>query len=402
MISTTAGTASAARPQCAATVQPRRVGATAVAPADDAGPPEFAEPAEFAESDAAAGAPAAESPTTIARCPPDAAGVDHTSSSAAAAAAIRRPPARCLAGEFGVAPEVPFSQFSSFPSAMTRDVPNMLRQIMDHKRAELRERVAAEPLEALKEKIEELGRPRNFFGAVTRRPKGDAADAYTAVIAEIKRKSPSEGWMREEYADDDAFDPAAVATAYEAAGAKALSCLTDERFFAGRLDYIHRVRDACGLPVLRKDFIIDPYQVWESRAYGADAVLLIAECLREAELVDLMILAHELELTVLLETHSMDNLLRVRPHVGFPKASYTLLGVNNRDLSSMTTDLGHTLRMVDWVDDPSILVSESGIETPADLAKLRAAGVHIVLVGTSLMKQRDPGAALSALLGGGA
>ena len=154
------------------------------------------------------------------------------------------------------------------------------------------------------------------------------------------------------------------------------------------------------LPVLRKDFIIDPYQVWESRAFGADAILLIAECLRESEIVDLMILAHELQLTVLLEVHSMDNLLRVRPHVGFPKASYTLLGINNRDLNQMTTDLNHTLRLVDLVDDRRVLVSESGIRTAEDLRRLRASGVRIALIGEHLMRQESPGDALRALLNG--
>ncbi len=282
---------------------------------------------------------------------------------------------------------------------MSHDVPSFLRRIVDVKQEEVRKAKAARPMDALKELISELGPPRNFFGALTRIATGANARTDTAVIAEIKRKSPSAGWIRPEYANED-FDPVAIARQYQGAGARAISCLTDEQFFAGKLEYIHAIRDAVPLPVLRKDFIIDPYQVWESRAFGADAILLIAECLRESEIVDLMILAHELQLTVLLEVHSMDNLLRVRPHIGFPKASYTLLGINNRDLNAMTTDLNNTLRLVDLVDEPRVLVSESGITTPDDLRRLRAVGVRIALVGEHLMRHDAPGDALLAMLNG--
>lgn len=269
-----------------------------------------------------------------------------------------------------------------------------LRQILDHKRREVDEAKKRTSLDELKEMISELGRPRNFFGAVTRHEH----ETDTAIIAEVKRKSPSAGWIRPEY-QDDAFDPAAIARKYADAGASAISCLTDDRFFAGRNEYIHAIRDAIPLPVLRKDFVIDPWQVWETRAIGADAVLLIAECLQEAQLLDLMILARELELTALIECHSMENLLRIRPHIGFPSRSYCLLGINNRDLGTMTTDLNNTLRLVDLVDDPTVLVSESGIHAPEHLKKLRDAGVRIALVGESLMRAADPGEALSVLLG---
>ncbi|MEM9083227.1 MAG: indole-3-glycerol phosphate synthase TrpC [Planctomycetota bacterium] len=270
-----------------------------------------------------------------------------------------------------------------------------LRQILDHKRREVDAAKKETSLDELKELISELGRPRNFFGAVTKHP--DAK--HTAIIAEVKRKSPSAGWIRAEYESDD-FDPVVVAQQYADAGASAISCLTDERFFAGKNEYIHQIRDRVDLPVIRKDFIIDPWQVWETRAIGADAILLIAECLQEAELLDLMILAHELQLTALIECHSMENLLRIRPHIGFPARSYCLLGINNRDLSTMTTDLNHTLRLVDLVDDPSVMVSESGIRTSDDLAKLRKAGVQIALVGESLMRNEHPGEALAELIGG--
>lgn len=268
-----------------------------------------------------------------------------------------------------------------------------LEQIVEHKRKEVEEARRKVDIDEFRRRIAELGRPRNFFQAVFRHH----TPTDTSVIAEIKRKSPSAGWIRPEYARDD-FDPVDIARQYHDAGAAAISCLTDNAFFAGQLDYIHRIRDAVPLPVLRKDFIIDPWQVWETRAAGADAILLIAEVLTISELVDLMILARELQLTTLIEAHSMDNLLRVLPHVGFPDRTYGLLGINNRDLSTMKVDLNHTTRLAAMVEDTSTLVSESGIKTPADIAKLRRVGVRIVLVGESLMREEHPGEALSALL----
>jgi len=240
--------------------------------------------------------------------------------------------------------------------------------------------------------------PRNFFAAVTRHK----TPHRTSVIAEIKRRSPSAGLLRPEFApatDADGFDPVRIARRYADNGASAISCLTDEKFFGGSLELIQSIREAVDLPVLRKDFLIDPWQLWESRAAGADAVLLIAECLAEGPLLDMLILAQRLGMTALLEVHSVDNLLRVRPHVGFPHPGYALLGINNRDLRTMTTDLNHTLRVADMVDQPDVLVSESGIRTPEDLAQLRRVGVRIVLVGEHLLRHEDPGAALAALLG---
>ncbi len=273
------------------------------------------------------------------------------------------------------------------------NTPITLDQIIAHKRSEVEAAKSMTSLDDLRERISELGRPRNFFQAVVRHK----SPMETSIIAEIKRKSPSAGWIRPEYARDD-FDPATIARKYHEAGASAISCLTDDRYFAGKLEYIHQVRDAAPLPVLRKDFIIDPWQVWESRAAGADAILLIAESLTTSELLDLMILARELQLTTLVETHDMDNLLRVLPHAGFPDRSYWLLGINNRNLQTMQVDLNHTTRLAAMVEDTSTLVSESGIRTPADLAKLRRVGVRIALVGESLMREEDPGGALRQLL----
>jgi indole-3-glycerol phosphate synthase len=273
--------------------------------------------------------------------------------------------------------------------------PAVLAEILAHKRDEVERAKSKIPFAELEAAVAQAEPPRNFFRAVTRSGTNE-----TAVIAEVKRRSPSAGLIRPEY-DGEAFRPEAIAREYERAGAAAISCLTDERFFGGHLAFLERIKDAVGIPVLRKDFLIDPWQLWESRAAGADAVLLIAEALTESVMVDMLILAQQLRMTVLLEVHSMENLLRVRPHVGFPHPTYCLLGINNRDLTTMTTSLGHTLRLVDLVEDPSVLVSESGIRTPEDLTRLRDVGVRIVLVGEHLMRQPSPGEALRLLLGQG-
>jgi indole-3-glycerol phosphate synthase len=273
--------------------------------------------------------------------------------------------------------------------------PPTLREIVEHKREEVARAKAATPMAELESLVAQAEPPRNFFRAVTRHP--DAL--HFSIIAEIKRRSPSAGLIRPEYQGDGegGFRPETIAAAYHANGAAAISCLTDEQFFGGSLSYLERIKAAAPLPVLRKDFIIDPWQLWESRAAGADAVLLIAECLNESEIVDLLILAQQLQLTTLLEVHDMENLLRVRPHVGFPHAGYALLGINNRNLQTMEVDLGHTLRLADLVEQKSILVSESGIRSREDVLRLRSVGVRIALVGEHLMRQEDPGAALAAL-----
>jgi len=278
---------------------------------------------------------------------------------------------------------------------VSTQIPATLAEIIEHKRAEVAAAKAAASFAELEAMVAQEEPPRNFFAAVTRHPY----PTHTAVIAEVKRRSPSAGLIRPEY-EGNGFAPDDIARRYHAAGASAISCLTDEKFFGGHLSFIRRIKEAVPLPVLRKDFIIDPWQLWESRAHGADAVLLIAECLTEGQLLDMMILSQQLGLTALLEIHELDNLLKVRPHVGFPHPSYGLLGINNRDLSSMKTDINHSLRLADLVEDRSILVSESGIRTAADLDRLRDVGVRIVLVGEHLMRHADPGAALSELLKG--
>jgi indole-3-glycerol phosphate synthase len=267
---------------------------------------------------------------------------------------------------------------------------NPLDRIVARKRVEVARAKATTPIEAIRHRIDEIDRPRNFFRAVA-----GADNERTRVIAEIKRKSPSAGVIRED------FDPVTIARQYHEAGAAAISCLTDEVDFGGHLGYVQRVRDAVPLPVLRKDFIVDQYQIWESRAAGADAILLIAEVLAEGELSDFLILATELGMTSLIEAHSVEKLLKVVDYIGFPRGGYSLLGINNRDLTTMTTDLSHTFRLLDFIEEPLPIVSESGIRTADDLARLRAHGIDIVLVGEHLMRQPDPGAALRDLLGEG-
>jgi len=267
--------------------------------------------------------------------------------------------------------------------------PSVLDRIVERKRREVADARSRVPVEELRDRISELGRPRNFFRAVVDAPPQNR----TRVIAEIKRRSPSGGVLRED------FDPVAIARQYDRAGAAAISCLTDEVDFGGRLADIHLIRDAVSLPVLRKDFIIDAYQVWEARAHGADAILLIAECLNERDIIDFQILATELSMTTLLEVHDVESLYRAINHVGFPHPGYSLLGINNRDLRTMTTDISHTLRMVDLVEDRQVIVSESGITSAGDLRRLREHGVKIALVGEHLMRQPDPGEGLRVLLG---
>ena len=259
---------------------------------------------------------------------------------------------------------------------------------METKKAELAAAQKQTPLEELKRQCAAATEVRNFFAAVTRPPRG-----WVNIIAEVKKASPSAGVIQPD------FDPIAQAELYHAAGAEALSVLTDEKYFQGRLEHLAQIRAAVPLPLLRKDFIIDPYQVWEARAAGADAILLIAEILTDSALMDLLILAAELRLTALIEVHEMDALLRVRSMLGFPLRSYSLLGINNRNLNDFTVDLGTTLRLADWVEDRTILVAESGIKNAADVRRLAAAGVRSILVGETLMRSADPRGTITELKG---
>jgi indole-3-glycerol phosphate synthase len=276
---------------------------------------------------------------------------------------------------------------------MPIEPPGILREIVQRKQEEVAKRKRALPMGELEAMVAQAEPPRNFFSAVTRHPSA----VHFSIIAEIKRKTPATGWIRPEF-ERPGFQPERFARAYHTAGAAAISCVTDEPFFGGSLGWIERIKESVALPVLRKDILIDPWQLWESRAYGADAVLLIAETLSEGELLDMLILAQQLQLTAILQVHDMDNLLRVRPHVGFPHAGYSLLAINNSDPVSMEADLAHTLRLADLVEDRSILVSEAGIESREDVLRLRSVGVRIGLVGESLLRREDPAGHLASLV----
>jgi len=257
-------------------------------------------------------------------------------------------------------------------------VANILDKIIADKRAEVELRRSRQSLEQLKEQVLSRHKCRNFYKAVT-----EPSSRGVNVIAEVKKASPSAGVIRED------FDAVAIAQTYEKCGADAISVLTDEKYFQGKLEFIKQIKELVGLPILRKDFIIDPWQVYESRAAGADAILLIAEALVPGELMDLMIAAAELTLTVLLEVHEADTLLAVRSLIGFPKKGYSVLGINNRNLATMEVDLNTSCRLAGLLDNKNELVSESGIKTRADVEKLKSVGVRAVLVGEVLCGSAD-------------
>ena len=265
---------------------------------------------------------------------------------------------------------------------------NILDAILETKRKEVADLHARTDLDQLRASAAEAPRAKNFFTAVTRRsPRG------INLIAEIKRASPSAGVIRED------FDPPALARQYLAGGADAISVLTDEQYFKGSLDYLRAVREAVDLPIIRKDFIIDPYQVYQARAAGADAVLLIAAALAPGKLADLMILTAELKMTALVEVHDADELMQVRSMIGFPHAGYSVLGINNRDLTSFTVDIRTTTRLKSLAIEGTPIVSESGIKTADDVEQLRRAGVNAILVGETLMRSDDIPAAIEELMG---
>ena len=255
---------------------------------------------------------------------------------------------------------------------------NILDQIIADKKIEVERRCKERPIEELKEQVTLLGKCRNFYKAVTK-PNSRGVN----VIAEIKKASPSAGVICRDFA------PVTIAKTYEKCGADAISVLTDEKYFQGKLEYIDQVKAAVELPILRKDFIIDIWQVYESRVAGADAILLIAEALKPADLMDLMIAASELTLTVLLEVHQADTLMKVRSLIGFPKKGNSVLGINNRDLTTMQVDLATTSRLAHLLDNTNELVAESGIKTRADVEKLKSVGVRAVLIGQTLCESPD-------------
>ena len=255
----------------------------------------------------------------------------------------------------------------------------ILERILAAKRERLQAARAARPLAEVRAAARDAEAPRDFAGALGR--------PGVRVIAEIKRRSPSRGLIRAD------FDVAALARAYAAGGADCCSVLTEEDFFDGRLAYLQQARGEVGLPLLRKDFVFDSYQVHESRAAGADALLLIAAALARGALADLAALAAELGLAALVEVHEEGEL---EAALGCPRA---LIGINNRDLRTFAVDLGTSERLARLVPAGRLVVAESGIHGPADLRRLEAAGIHAFLVGEHLMRAADPAAALRALKG---
>lgn len=278
------------------------------------------------------------------------------------------------------------------PHLLTRNVnvPSVLDKIVKTKTKQLEQRKQQVPIETLQARVLTVDRPRNFYAAVTKQPA-----RKVNLIAELKKASPSAGLIRE------SFDVQELARAYTDAGADAISALTDEAFFQGNLEYIQQIKQVTPLPVLRKDFIIDEYQIYEARAYGADAVLLITEILKPAQLMDMLILASTLKMTSLIEVHTAESLLTVRKTIGFPHERYSLLGINNRNLHDQTTDVGNTLRLLDLLDPESMegVISESGIQTGEHVDKLAQAGVRAVLIGETLMRADDIPAKITELLG---
>lgn len=259
--------------------------------------------------------------------------------------------------------------------------PDVLQKILQRKATEIAERSARLPLDELKARTSDAPPVRGFAAAI----EAKIATGQAAVIAEVKKASPSKGVIRAD------FDPAAIARSYEAGGAACLSVLTDVDFFQGADEYLQQARAACSLPVLRKDFTVDPWQVYESRVLGADCILLIVAALGDAQLAELSDLAMTLDLDVLVEVHDLDELERAL------QVPVPLLGINNRNLRSFEVTLDTTLALKDAVPRDRRLVTESGIVTVDDVRRMREAGVDAFLVGETFMRERDPGEALQRL-----
>ena len=260
---------------------------------------------------------------------------------------------------------------------------DILKQIVAVKHEEVAAAKEKKSLEAMREDALSRVLTRDFEGALRAR----IAAGQAAVIAEVKKASPSKGVLRPD------FIPADIAQSYAEHGAACLSVLTDRQFFQGSPDYLKQARASCDLPVLRKDFMVDPYQVYESRAMGADCILLIAACLDDARMAQLEAIARSLGMAVLVEVHDGEELQRAL------KLKTRLVGINNRNLRTFEVSLDTTLGLLKDVPADRLLVTESGILQRADVQKMRAAGVHAFLVGEAFMRSPEPGEALAALFG---
>jgi indole-3-glycerol phosphate synthase len=258
---------------------------------------------------------------------------------------------------------------------------DILNKIVAVKREEVAAALGKKSLAAMRADAESRVLTRDFEGAM----RAKIAAGQAAVIAEIKKASPSKGVLRAE------FIPADIAQSYAEHGAACLSVLTDKQFFQGSVDYLKQARASCDLPVLRKDFMIDAYQVYEARAMGADAILLIAACLDDAQMADLEAIARSLDMAVLVEVHDRAELERAL------KLKTRLVGINNRNLRTFEVTLQTTLDMLPDVPKDRLLVTESGILNAADVQRMRDANVHAFLVGEAFMRAADPGEALAKL-----
>jgi indole-3-glycerol phosphate synthase len=258
---------------------------------------------------------------------------------------------------------------------------DILNTILNRKHEEVRAARAERPLEAVRIDAEARRDPRDFIGALRARH----AQGRPAVIAEVKKASPSKGVIRPD------FDPAAIAERYAAHGAACLSVLTDRDFFQGEPRYLAAARAACTLPVLRKDFMVDEYQIYEARAMGADCILLIAAALDDARLTDFHAQANTLGMAVLVEVHDAGELERAL------RLATPLIGINNRNLRTFDVDLQTTLDLLPAIDDKRIVIAESGIQTRNDVARMRQHHVETFLVGEAFMREADPGLALARL-----
>ena len=261
------------------------------------------------------------------------------------------------------------------------DTPDILKKIIKRKLEEVEERRALVSLPDIKKRAKSATAPRSFVYALQRKIQAGQA----AVISEIKKASPSKGVMREN------FVPADIAISYEKGGAACLSVLTDVDFFQGSDLYLKQAREACGLPVLRKEFIIDPYQVYEARGMGADCILLIVACLTDEQLKELSDLAIELEMDVLVEVHDADELKRALP------LELPMIGINNRNLRTFETSLQTTIDLLEQIPDDCIVVTESGIHTKDDVALMQQHNVNAFLVGEAFMRAEEPGKKLAEL-----
>ncbi len=261
---------------------------------------------------------------------------------------------------------------------------DILKEIVAVKHEEVASAKRKLSLEAVRDDAFTRVLTRDFVGALRRK----IATGQSAVIAEVKKASPSKGVLREDFVAAD------IAQSYAQSGAACLSVLTDKQFFQGGVDYLKQARASCDLPVLRKDFIVDAYQVYESRSMGADCILLIAACLDDAQMIEFESIAHSLGMAALVEVHDKAELERAL------KLKTPLIGVNNRNLRTFEVDLSTTIEMVPLVTDlpgERLLISESGIQTHADITLLKRAGVHGFLVGEAFMRAKDPGEALANL-----